>query len=161
MGVDLSYHAYSPSLADQNWEHFPEDILLLRKKYQDEKEYEKQQEEAGRPEREKHEAKLAEFEKALAEKTKEIFKRYEDEGLFISEVDWNQDEPAQVNGVWHNFPTNKEKMEYMLVYGHCFQKDMVKAVQFPLNLCMRKTKSRKLGHDPFLAISNKLTNKKS
>ena len=120
MSVDISYHAFSPSKADEGWKHFAEDIVILRKHSLEEKAIKDKLEEFAKKTDEEYKTK---YEPELVKKRKEIFKSYENEGLYIPDVDWNQDGVVLVNGSWGPYhPSDQEKMEYLLNFGMMYPK---------------------------------------
>ena len=123
MSVDISYYAFSPSKADKKWEHFAEDILALRQKHKDYLPNREREEKIFKLRNEEYKSK---YEPILIKKRKEFFKLYEDEGLYLPGVDWHKDGDALETGGWVHYPTDEQKMEYMLNYGPMYPKGYVK-----------------------------------
>ncbi len=129
MSIDISYHAFNPSKADIGWESFAEDIVVLRKFGLVEKAKRERREEISKQIKEEYKTK---YEPILIKKQKEIFKAYENEGLFIPDVNWNQDGAVLINGRFGPYhPSNEEKMDYLLSYGPLYPKGYTKGGGIP------------------------------
>jgi hypothetical protein len=129
MSIDISYHAFSPSKADEQWVNFAEDVLVLREKHKNYLAHREVQEKNTELRKEAYKTK---YEPILKKKMKELFKLYEAEGLYIPGVDWHQDGPVMVDGRWGSYhPTDEEKMEYLLQYGPMFPKGLAKGGPVP------------------------------
>lgn len=118
MSVDISYSSFNPVQADESWKNFGTDIVPVLAYY-----IEKSK---GRLEVQSHAEMIQKrwdtiFLPQLEKKRREIFKRYEEEGLYIPGVDWNEDHGITQDGEeFHT--TEDEKLDYLLNYGPLYPK---------------------------------------
>lgn len=113
MSIDIAYYSFNPSRADQGWKNFASDIGPLIAYNTEERNKREQSEKrwAGR----QNSWELI-YEPRLSDKRKEIFKRYEEENLYIPGIKWSEEQGVKQDGASF-YATEKEKMEYLLLYG--------------------------------------------
>ena len=124
MSIDISYFSFNADRADSEWVNFAEDIVPLMHNNRIRGARMEQSEDYTKLRLKEDETV---WEPMRRKKRLEIFKLYEDEGLYIPGVDWEDQSP---NG--NERPvTSKDKMEYLLIQGPLFPKGHSKVGPFP------------------------------
>ena len=113
MSIDVNYYSFSPSRADKHWLNFVEDFTVLRQKHAPWKQHEAESDNYRKKQKEAE----ANFEPQISAIRKKIFDHFDTQGYVIPRIEWNSDIGVDESGSPVFTMTDKDKMEYLLVYG--------------------------------------------